>query len=934
MIIRLSAISTKAVTLAGLLSLFCLPAARALDESAMENKVEQARPAPQDNPAKAKDGVIDPIVLPTGPLQAPDRPLGTNQLRSKSSGSEPNSTAQSINLSQFEGKVFDTLTNQPLAGARAVISKHGEEHKRYQTESKADGTFAFANIEPGEYTVTVSASDKLSQVQHLTLKAGERHELAFKLEDLEGTDILRITGKRTLIHPHNIGSETYLDRTFINQYKTGNDLRQLINSTPGVMTDTYGNMITRGEHNSINYELDGTVLPEAAGVLQQSQFVSPRSLNSMKVDIGGYQAEDGGGPLGAVVHMKSLPIVARPFFNFGQQLGYPMAGNLYYSGSTAFSQNPKSPWYKLRIESSGAFPATSMGNAPPVKAYTFNNRADINTLTKLEYIASERDRFNLTLGINHSFLQVPISRISRQAGVHQRQHDAQDYLIFNYKHKFRKFFDEANLHLLNAFYYQNFHSRTVFDPDPVINGGQPLQSIAPQAFRFNYIFSAQGDISKILWRTHYLKAGFLSEVRPVQTNFGATYFNNDPANPNAPFGAVISPFTSSVAGPAFTGKIGRYKGFRYLQSAYFQDSWRPQKGFLRRLTLDAGVRADVYHGVFGNTLSVAQTLATIPDVGPFNIKPFLTQRVTDAQASGRFGASLVLTKNTVLRGSFSNLFMPPPVDVFSTPPDVTQGLITGFYNGAVVNVFNGTVRPLRATRGNLTDVSLEQQIGPRLVTRTNLFYKTLENFGDSGVIGNSTLYNRLSLDKQESYGVETRLDLKPTRGGYGFNGFVSNTVAVAYLRGSKQVVGGIYDIQQVPVEDKYPDHDRRIAFNAGLGYTTRSNIWILADMQFLSGLQNSLPMPPPHASRTPVLTTFNLSAGYRVPAKLKKRLAFMPDGIDVRLQNLLNLRQATNLGSPFQGTRFLLPFRFLIGMNWNLGTQPSQLARKGGPQNL
>lgn len=936
--IRLSAITAKAVTLFALLSFFCLPSTLAQNESSTENKSRQEHLQPEavsdGKRAPAKDGAIEPIVLPTGPLQAPARPLGTNQLRSKSSGSEPNSTAQSINLSQFEGKVFDTLTNQPLAGARAVISKHGEEHKRYQTESKADGTFAFANIEPGEYTVTVSATDKLSQVQHVTLKAGERHELAFKLEDLEGTDILRITGKRTLIHPHNIGSETYLDRTFINQYKTGNDLRQLINSTPGVMTDTYGNMITRGEHNSINYELDGTVLPEAAGVLQQSQFVSPRSLNSMKVDIGGYQAEDGGGPLGAVVHMKSLPIVARPFFNFGQQLGYPMAGNLYYSGSTAFSQNPKSPWYKLRIESSGAFPATSMGNAPPVKAYTFNNRADINTLTKLEYLASERDRFNLTLGINHSFLQVPISRISRQAGVHQRQHDAQDYLIFNYKHKFRKFFDEANLHLLNAFYYQNFHSRTVFDPDPVINGGQPLQSIAPQAFRFNYIFSAQGDISKILWRTHYLKAGFLSEVRPVQTNFGATYFNNDPANPNAPFGAVISPFTSSVAGPAFTGKIGRYKGFRYLQSAYFQDSWRPQKGFLRRLTLDAGVRADVYHGVFGNTLPVAQTLATIPDVGPFNVKPFLTQRVTDAQASGRFGASLVLTKNTVLRGSFSNLFMPPPVDVFSTPPDVTQGLITGFYNGAVVNVFNGTVRPLRATRGNLTDVSLEQQIGPRLVTRTNLFYKTLENFGDSGVIGNSTLYNRLSLDKQESYGVETRLDLKPARGGYGFNGFVSNTVAVAYLRGSKQVVGGIYDIQQVPVEDKYPDHDRRIAFNAGLGYTTRSNIWILADMQFLSGLQNSLPMPPPHASRTPVLTTFNLSAGYRVPAKLKKKLAFMPDGIDVRLQNLLNLRQATNLGSPFQGTRFLLPFRFLIGMNWNLGTQPSQLARKGGPQNL
>jgi hypothetical protein len=841
---------------------------------------------------------------------------------------------QSINLAQLHGKVFDLLTNEPLVGARIVLAKEGEEHKRYQTDSGSGGVFSFSNIEPGDYIVTASATNKLSQTQKVTLKLAESEALVLKLEDLEGTDVLRITGKRTLIHPHNIGSETNLDHTFINQYKSGNDLRQLINSTPGVMVDTYGNMITRGEHNSINYELDGATLPEAAGVLQQSQFVSPRSLQSMKVDIGGYQAEDGGGPLGAVVHMKSLPIVPQPYFTIGQQIGYPIAGNLYYSGSSAFSQNPDSPWYKLRIESSGAFPATSMGNAPPVKDYTFNNRADINSLTKLEYLASERDRFNLTLGINETFLQVPISRISRQAGVHERQHDAQDYLILNYKHKFRHFFDEANLHIINAFYYQNFHSRTVFDPDPVINGGQPFQSIAPQALRFNYVFSAQGDISKILMRTHFLKAGFLSEIRPVYTDFGATYYNNDPTNPNAPVGAVISPFTSAVGGPFFTSKIGRFHGFRYLQSAYFQDSWRPQNGFLRRLTVDAGVRADVYHGVFGNTLPVAETLATAPGVAPFNIQPFLTQRVTDGQASGRFGGSYVLGRNTVIRGSFSNLFMPPPVDLFSTPPDITGGLITGFFNGAVVNTYNGTLRPMRATRGKLTDVSVEQQVGPRFVTRTNLFYKTLENYGDSGVIGNSTLYNRQSIDKQEAYGVETRVDLKPTRGGYGFNGFLSNTVAVAYLRGSKQVVGGIYNIQQTPVESKYPDHDRRMALDAGLGYRTRSNIWVLADLQFLTGLQNELPTPPPHASRTPVLTIFGLNAGYNTPAKVKQRLSLLPDNIDVRLQNILNLREATNLGSPFQGTRFLLPFRFLIGMSWNIGKQPAQLAQKSSQQNM
>jgi hypothetical protein len=867
-------------------------------------------------------------------------PPGTGDLArpNPASSSTADGTAQSITLAQVHGKVLDSSSNQPIRDARAVLSKVGEEHKRYQTDSKIDGDFIFSNIEPGNYNLTISADGKLAQSSELKLAAGPTQSVVFKLEDLEGADVLRITGKRTLTHPENIGSETRLDQTFINHYREGNDLRDLITSTPGVMPDTYGNIITRGEHNSINYVLDDVVLPEAAGVLQQSQFVSPRSLQGMNVDIGGYEAQDGGGPLGAVVHMKSLPILAKPFFEAGQQLGYPMAGNFYYSGSTAFSQNPDSPLYRLRVESSGAINGTSMGNAPPVKDYTHNARSSINSLTKLTYLLGERDTLNMTLGINHSFLEVPTSRSSYAAGVRQKQYDAMDYLIFNYKHKFDRFFDEANLHIINAFYWENFHSRQqAFDPTPVINGGQPLQSIQPQALRFDYIFGAQGDITKTLLKTHHLKLGFLSEYRPIYTDFSGTYYNNDPTN-GIPVGSVISPFTGTVGGPQFTKALGRFHGSRFLQSAYFQDSWRPQTGILRRLTVDAGVRADVYHGVFGNTMPVADVIASIPGATPFNLQPFQAQRVTDAQASGRYGGSIVLTKTSVLRGSYSDLFMPPSVDIFSTPPSVSGGLINGFFGGLVENTYNGTVRPMRATRGHLIDASWEQQVGPRFVTRTNLFYKTLENYGDSGVIGNTTLYNRQSVDKQEAYGVENRIDLKPSKEGYGWNGFMSNTIQVAYLRGSKQVVGGIYNIQTPqPIEAKFPDHDRRISFDAGIGYKTRFNWWTLAEFQLLSGLQNELPVPPfdPHAKRTPVLATFNLSTGIRVPERLKRTYSFLPDAFDLRIQNMLNNREATNLGSPFQGTRFLLPFRFLIGCNWTLGHKPayqSQVSTKPHPQ--
>ena len=836
--------------------------------------------------------------------------------------------------SSIVGKITDATLSHPVAEARVVLSKVGEEHKRYQTETGPDGTYKFENIEDGEYSITVSAKDLLSGNQSIKLANGEVRNLDFKLEDIEPVDVLRVSGKQTLIHPEKIGSTTNLDHKFVYQYKTGNDLRDLITSTPGVMNDSYGNIITRGEHNSINYIVDDVVIPEAAGVLQQSQVINPRSIQSMSVDIGGYQASDGGGPLGAVAHIKSLPINSKPNFNIGQQIGGPLAGSIFYNSSGAFSQRPDSIWNRLRFESSGSFRGSSYGIAPPVKDYVQNGRADINSFTKLEFLATPRDTFRLTTSINETSFQVPTSGRSATAGVKDHQHDGQDYIIASYIHKFEKYLDEVNLHLLNGIYYDRFRSTKAFDPGVQFNNGQPQESISANAKRINYVFSAQGNVLKTYNKTHHFKAGFYSEVRPVSTLYNATYYNADylgsvpsATNPNpTPYGAVISPFTGQAGGPGFDGKVGRFSGFRYLQSAFFQDKFTPQNGFWRRLTLDAGLRFDMQRSIYGNTMTLAQTILNTPGSSPFSLQPYQKQTTTDAQVSGRYGAAFVLDKKTVYRASFSNLFMPNPVDIFVTPYNVVSGQNTP-------GIYDGTPKPLRATRGYLIDSSIERQFGTRFAWRTNLFYKYLTNFGDSGVVGNLPLYNRLTNSAQDASGVETRLDLKPKRDGYGFNGFVSNTMQVAFLRGTRTPSGGFYQTP-IPPFMKYPDHDRRMSTVAGVGYKTPQNIWCLLTTQVLSGLQDERDpaVYGPHLKRTPFITDVAFNAGYQMPRKLVQAHRWLPTSFDVRCDNLLNQRLPVNLGSPFQGTRFSLPLRVLASCQWQLGPQEAKLSAIPKPQ--
>ncbi|HEY9788948.1 MAG TPA: TonB-dependent receptor [Candidatus Obscuribacterales bacterium] len=823
-------------------------------------------------------------------------------------GASPLDSTAPSKTRTVEGIVKDADSGKPLPHVSVSLRRTGDTHAiEIQTDEK--GAFAFRNVRPGDYVLTVSADGLLAQTRTISFKQELPTLQEFELEPIETADVLHVIEERT--HPTQVGTTTHIDKKYLEQIGNGNDLRTAINTTPGMMPDSLGNVITRGEHNAVNYTLDGAVLPETAGVLQQSQIASPRSLQSLDVDVGGYEASDGGGPMGAIVHMKSMPVSNKPVLLVGTQLGAPIAGGGNYYFSSPVSLDPNRILNRLRVESSGSLMANKLGLQPGTRDFRRDAKLDINSMTKVTFDPTERDHFALTVAINESYMHQPTSPISRAAGVKINEHDRQNFIVLSYRHRFAKFFDEANLHVINSFYSQRIGQPNVFDPNPVINGNGFLRSAAVDAKRYNYVISAQGDISKTVFKTHQLKAGFLTDLKFVRTQLSEFVYNADPTS--RAYGQIISPFTGAPGGPNFGGPMGKYHGSQWIQSVYLQDTWKPAAVCLKRFTLNYGCRFDLSDSLFGNAMGIAQTVATITGVGSFNVQPFQRQTQINAQLSGRYGGTYALTKTTMLRASFSNIFVPNPVDYFLTPFDVTAG--PNPFNG----IFNGSPRPLQAMRGRLVDAGVEQQIGRRFVMRNNVFYKKLYHFGDSGVIDNSIVYNRLTNNEQEAYGYETRLELKPSRNGTGFYGYLSNTLAVAYLRGSRLNDGEVW-IQQYPTPTtKYPDHDRREAISAAFGYR-RPSCWILATATVYSGVKDERDpaIYGPHPARVPGAYFIGLNAGVSIPPKWKHDHRWAPDSLEVRIQNLTNNRAAINLGSPYQGTRYALPIQVLACTNWKI----------------
>ncbi|HMY04448.1 MAG TPA: carboxypeptidase regulatory-like domain-containing protein, partial [Candidatus Obscuribacter sp.] len=118
---------------------------------------------------------------------------------------------QSINAGSITGQVTSMDGTRTVPGAAVVLTHNTQDHKRFETESDEKGNFHFNNIEPGGWTITTSAKEMLSHSQTTQVVAGETTNVPVKLDDIEPVDVLRITGKRSLIHPENITSRTNLD---------------------------------------------------------------------------------------------------------------------------------------------------------------------------------------------------------------------------------------------------------------------------------------------------------------------------------------------------------------------------------------------------------------------------------------------------------------------------------------------------------------------------------------------------------------------------------------------------------------------------------------------------------------------------------------------------------------------------------------------------
>ncbi len=610
-------------------------------------------------------------------------------------------------------------------------------------------------------------------------------------------------------------------------------MNQVLLQAPDVVQDSFGQIHVRGDHNDLQYRLNGIILPEGISVF--SQTLDPRIVSSMNLITGALPAEYGLRTAG-VIDITTKAGLLQPGGTVSVYGGShdTVEPSGWYGGSSGpFSYFVSADMLRndLGIESPDASPNP-----------LHDHSTQWHGLSYFEDILDPDNRISLILGTSNEQFQVPdihgeepgdgLSVVNDpypdsdcstpegcypSADLNENQHEVTQYAILSWQHS------------AGALNWQSSLSGryTSLDFEPDWTGDLLYNGIAQNAFKSDTAFAWQTDSAYTLTASHTLRAGFYlqhdasisdttSQVLPVDPT-------PNPLTQNAFFYPVGVP-TSDVPETL----IDNGDETQYIESVYLQDEWKALSNF----TVNYGLRFDAYHAYSSGS-----------------------------QLSPRLNVVWLPLPDTTVHGGYSRYFTPPPFELVGTETFTEFANTTAAPPGAV----SKDTAPI-AERANYYDFGVQQKLLDRALTLgVDSYYEQSQNLIDEGQFGAPIVLTPFNYRFGRIAGLELTSD-------YDYRNLSAYGNLAFQTADGKDVESSQFSFtaqQLAYIEDNYIhlDHEERVSASGGVAYQWLATRFSL-DMLFGTGLRDNLqlvapgPTVPygvniPNGDHTPSYTTWN-----------------------------------------------------------------------------
>jgi outer membrane receptor protein involved in Fe transport len=559
-------------------------------------------------------------------------------------------------------------------------------------------------------------------------------------------------------------------------------LNQVILQSPEVAQDSFGQFHVRGEHNGLQYRLNGIILPEGISVFGQS--LDPRLIASMSIVTGALPAEYGLRTAGIVdLTTKSGSLdpggsvsvyggshgQVEPSVNYGAT-----SGNLTYFVSGGFLRND------LGIESPD-------GSYNPLHDHT----SQAHGFAYLENILNEQNRVTFVLGTSSGRFQIP-NRNGAEPSLGLTVNGQTTYPSQNLDENQREVthFGIVSLqHSAGALDLQTSliarYSSLTFTPDPL--GDVLFTGIAQDAFKENVAYAWQTDGAYKASDAHTVRMGLF-----LQTD-RSTSLTTSQVLP-------VDPTTGMQSSDVPISIVDNGAKTEWIESVYVQDEWR----LAPTCTLNYGLRFDNF---------TAFTHAN--------------------QLSPRLNMVWKPLEDTTVHAGYSRYLSPPPFEL------VGSQTVGKFLNTTAAPAVTLADTP-KAERANYYDFGVHQLITRGLTVGLDAYYKQSKNLIDEGQFGAPIILTPFNYEVGSQKGVEFTANFA----GEALSAYANLALQQAIGRNftSAQFNFSPSNLAYVATHYIDLDHEQKITGSGGVSYLWRGTRFS-SDFLFGSGLRASLTLP-------------------------------------------------------------------------------------------
>ncbi|MDE2447608.1 MAG: TonB-dependent receptor [Gammaproteobacteria bacterium] len=568
--------------------------------------------------------------------------------------------------------------------------------------------------------------------------------------------------------------------------------------------DSFGQMHIRGEHNGLQYRLNGIILPEGIAVFGQT--LDPRLIQSMNLITGALPAEYGLDTAGIIdLTTKSGALDRHGAVSlYGGSHG-EIQPSIYDGGSVG----------KMTYFVTGGYLKSDLGIESPDASVTplHDTTGQDHGFGYFDYLIDDNNRVSLILATSRDRFQIPdqsdltpglgltVNGVSDypSASLDENQTEINHYGIVSFEHL------QGALDLQTSFIAR--YASLTYTPDAL--GDLLYDGIAQNAFKRDVSYAWQTDASYQAGDHHTVRTGFYLQYDKATSDTTSQVL---PVDANG-----IQ--TSDVPVPI----VDNGSEIQALESAYIQDEWK----LLPPLTLNYGLRFDHFNAFSsGHQVSPRVNLVWRPIQG------------------------------MTVHGGYSRYFSPPPFEL------VGGETLGKFASTTAAPQVARDTSPI-AEKANYYDMGIEQRFSNGFTTGVDTYYKQSADLIDEGQFGAPIILTPFNYRHGQQYGAVFTESY--THGPFAaYLNFATQRARGKQIE-SAQFNFSSDDLAYITDHYISLDHEQQYTASAGASYEWRDTLFS-TDMLFGSGLRASLVLPDgttiPNGAHLPYYRQVNLGVSH------------------------------------------------------------------------